>query len=103
MSEVLAQLFEEGVPHFSLGRLRPVLDLGQQLRFDPDALVSDLLRERLRLPNQRRQTLLQVGRRDLVEAVVDLPCVDEFVALPTADVEAVPLGIIKREAGDRTR
>ena len=82
--KILAQPAEERVPDLSFRRLRPVLDLGQQLRLDPDALVRDPLRERLRLPDQRRQALLQVGGRDLVEAVVDLAGVDQVVALAPA-------------------
>ena len=50
---ILAQAAEERVPDLSLRRFRAILDLGQQLRFDPDALVCDPLFEGLRLPNQR--------------------------------------------------
>jgi hypothetical protein len=81
-------------------RLRAVLDLGKELGLDPDALVRDPLRERLRLPDKRLQTLAQVGGRDLVEAVVDLAGVDQVVALSPFDVEAVPLRAVEREAGD---
>jgi hypothetical protein len=70
----------------------------RRVRFDPDALVGDALREGLRLPDQRRQTLLQVGGRDLVEAMVDLSGVDQVVALAPGDVEPVPLGAVEREA-----
>jgi hypothetical protein len=38
-SQILPQTLEERVPDLSLGRLRPVLDLGQKLRLDPDAPV----------------------------------------------------------------
>ena len=72
----------------------------QQLRLDPDALMRDSLRKGLRLTDQRRQALLQVGGRDLVEAVVDLAGVDQIVAPAPADVESVPLGAVEREAGD---
>ena len=75
----------------SLRRLRPVLDLGQKLRLDPDALMRDPLREGLRLPDQRLQSLAQVRGGDLVEAVVDLAGVDEVAALAPADVEPIPL------------
>jgi hypothetical protein len=55
-SQVFPQTSEERVPDFSLGGFRPVLDLGQQLRLDPYSIVRDPLRERLRLPDQRRQS-----------------------------------------------
>jgi hypothetical protein len=91
------------VPDLSLGGLGAVLDLGEKLRFDPDALVCDLLRERLCLADQRRQALLQVCGRDLVEAVVDLAGVDKLVALFPADVEPVPLGAVEGKARDSQR
>jgi hypothetical protein len=67
-SQILPQPLEERVPHLALGRLRPVLDLRQQLH--PDALVRDLLAVGLRLPDQGRQLLLKLRRRDLVEALL---------------------------------
>ena len=91
------------MPHLSLGRLRAVLDLGRELRFDPDALVRDPLGVGLRLPDQRRQALAQVGGRCLVEAVVDLAGIDQVVALAAADIDAVPFVAVEREAGDRQR
>jgi hypothetical protein len=60
--------------------------------------MRDPLRERLRRPNQRRQALLEVGGRDLVEAVINLAGVDEVLALAPADVEPVPFTAIEREA-----
>ncbi len=84
----------------SLGGLRAVLDFSQQLWFDPDALVRNTLRESLRLPDQRLQTLLQVGGRGFIKFMVDFAGVDQVVALATADVEAVPLRAVKRKAGD---
>ena len=90
-SQVLPQAPEERVPDLSLGRLRAILDLGEQLWFDPDALVRDPLRVRLRLPDQRLQSLLQVGGRGLVKAVVDLAGIDQIVTLEPADIDAVPL------------
>jgi hypothetical protein len=69
VSQVLSQSLEERVPHLRLGGLGPILHLGKQLRFDPDAFVSDPLRAGLRLPDQQLQPLLQVGGGDLVEAV----------------------------------
>jgi hypothetical protein len=62
-SYVVAQASEEGVTHLALRRLGPVLDLGQQLRLDPDRLVRDALRIRLGLAHQRRQLLAQLRRR----------------------------------------
>jgi hypothetical protein len=41
------------MPHLALGRLRTVLDLGEQLRFDPDAAVRDALAVRLCFSDQR--------------------------------------------------
>jgi hypothetical protein len=41
------------MPHFALGGLRPVFDLGQQRWFDPDAPVRDLLAVGLGLADQR--------------------------------------------------
>ena len=79
------------MPNLSLGRLRAILDLGEQLWFDPDALVCDPLRVGLRLPDQRLQSLLQVSGGSLVEAVVDLARIDQIVALAPADIDAVPL------------
>jgi hypothetical protein len=60
------------VPDLSLRRFRPVLDLGEQFRLDPDAIVGDLFGVGLRLADQRFQPFLQVRRRGLVEAVVNL-------------------------------
>lgn len=45
---------------------------------------------RLRSADQRLQPLLQVGRRDLVEAVVDLAGIDEVLALAPSEIDAVP-------------
>jgi len=57
LSQILPKAFEERMPHLAFGRLRPVLDLCQQLRLDPDALVRDPFGVRLRLSDQRRQAL----------------------------------------------
>jgi hypothetical protein len=59
-SHILAQTFEERVPDLPFGGLRAVLDLGQKLRLDPDALVRDPLCEGLRLPNEWLESLAQV-------------------------------------------
>jgi hypothetical protein len=67
--------------HLALNRFRAVLDLRKELRLNPDALVRDPLRIRLRLPNQRLQALLQLGGRGLVLAVVDLAGIDQLAAL----------------------
>jgi hypothetical protein len=42
-SMVLPQPLEERVPDLPLRRLGPILGLREELRFDPDALVSDAL------------------------------------------------------------
>jgi hypothetical protein len=95
-SQILPQTLEERVPDLSVSRLRAVLDLGQKL-----GLVGDPLREGLRLPDERLESLAQVGSRYLVESVVDLAGVHQFVAFAPADVEAVPLRAVEREARDR--
>ena len=38
---ILADAFEKRMPHLALGGLRPVFDLGQQLRLHPDTPVRD--------------------------------------------------------------
>ena len=78
------------MPNLSLGRLRAILDLGEQLWFDPDALMCDPLRVRLRPPDQRLQSLLEVSGGSLVNAVVDLARLDQIVTLAPADIDAVP-------------
>ena len=47
--------------------------------------------------------LLQIGGRDLVEAVVDLAGVDQIAAFAPADVEPVPLRTIEGETGNGQR
>ena len=64
-------------------------------------LMRDPLGIGLGLPDQRLQPLLQVLGRGLVEAVVDLACIDQIVALAPAEIDAVQLAAIEREAGDR--
>jgi hypothetical protein len=88
------------MPDFSFGRLRAILDLGQKLRFNPDALVADALGMGLGPSNEGFAPLLQIGGRDLVEAVVDFAGVDQVVALAPADVEPVPFRTIECETGD---
>ena len=41
------------MPELSLRRFRPVLDLGEQFRLDPDALVRHPLCEGMRLADER--------------------------------------------------
>jgi hypothetical protein len=91
------------MPHFCFGRLGPVLDLGEQLGFDPDALVRKVLGVGQRPSDQRLQALLEFGRRDLVEAMVDLAGVDEVVAPSPAEVNAVPFALVERKARDCQR
>src|SRR5690242_19655753 len=102
-SQVLPQAAKERVPDLSLGRLRAILDLGEQLWFDPDALVRDPLRVRLRLPDQRLESLLEVSGGRLVKSVGDLARIDQIVAVAAADVDAVPFSLVEREAGDGQR
>lgn len=89
-SQILTQTPEERVPDLSLGRLRAILDLGQKLRFNSDALLADALGIGLGSSDKGFKPLLQFGGRDLVKAVVDFTGVDEIVALATADIEAIP-------------
>jgi hypothetical protein len=70
-SQVLPQAPEEWVPDLSLGGLRAILDLGQKLGFDPDALVADAFGIGLGPSDEGFKPLLQIGGRELVEAVVD--------------------------------
>jgi hypothetical protein len=66
------------MPDLSLGRLRTILDLGEQVWLDPNALMCDPPCVWLRLPDQRLQSLLKVSGGRLVKSVVDLarikPC-----------------------------
>jgi hypothetical protein len=48
------------MPHLPLRRFRPVLNLGQQRRFDPYAAMRNGFAIRLGLPDQRLETRLQV-------------------------------------------
>ena len=91
------------MPHLALGGLGPVLDLGEQFGLYPDPFVRDPLGVGLGLADQWRQAFSQRGGRPLVKAVVDLAGVDQIIALAPADIDAVPLVAIEREAGDRQR
>ena len=88
------------MPDLPFRRLGRVLDLCQELRLHPDAPVSDPLRVRLRLADQRFQSLLQVGRGRLIEPVVNLAGIDEVVTLAAAEIDAVPFAFVERETGD---
>src|ERR1700733_1073230 len=90
-SQVFPQAAEERVPDFSLGRLRAIFDFSQKLRFNPDAFVADALGIGLSPSDEGCKPLLQIGGRDLIEAMVDFAGVDQIVALAPADVETVPL------------
>lgn len=87
----------------SLGRLRAILDLGQKLGFNPDALVADALGIGPGPSNEGFKPLLQISGRDLVEAVVDFAGVDQIVALAPADVEPVPLRTVECETDNGQR
>jgi hypothetical protein len=89
------------MPDLSIRRFRAVLDLGQKLRLDPDALVGHPLREGLRFSDERSQPLSQVRCGRLVEPVVHLAGIDQVIALAPADVEPVPLAAVERKSGDR--
>jgi hypothetical protein len=56
---ILADAFEKRMPCLALSGLRPVLDFGQKLRLDPDALVRDPLGVGLCRADQRRQSLAE--------------------------------------------
>lgn len=94
-SQVLPQAPVERVPDLSLGRLRAILGLGEQLWFGPDALMCDPLRVRLRLPDQRHQFLLEVSGGRLVKSVVELARIDQIVAVAAIDIDAVPFSLVE--------
>jgi hypothetical protein len=85
------------MPDLALGGLRPVLDLGHQLRLDPIRFMSHALRIRLRLSDQRLQAPAQLGRRFLVETMVDVTGVDQVLALAAAEINAVPVVAVERD------
>jgi hypothetical protein len=80
-SEILSQPAEKRVTYLAFGRLRPVLDLGEQLRLDPACPVSDPLAVGLCFANQRRKTLLQGGEGCFVKAMIDLAGIYQIGAL----------------------
>ena len=89
--------------HLALGRHRPVFDLRQQRRLDPDSPVRDFLGIGLRFPNQWLEPGLQILRRCGVKAVVDFAGVDQLFALLPGEIKAVPLVAVEREPGDGKR
>ena len=91
------------MPDLSLGRHCAILDLGQKLGFNPNALVADALGIGLGPSDEGFKPLLQIGGRDLVEAVVDFAGLDQIVALAPANVEPVPLRTIECETGNGQR
>src|SRR4051794_9053698 len=42
-AQVLPQALKQRMPHLALGGFSPILDLGEQLGLDPDALMRDAL------------------------------------------------------------
>src|SRR3954464_15021280 len=99
-SKVLPKSFEDRMPHFPLGGLGPVLDLGEELRLDPDALVGDALAVGLGLSHEWLQPLVKLNRRRLVESAVDLAGIDQFVTLASCEVYSVPFAIVECEPGN---
>jgi hypothetical protein len=89
--------------HLALCRFRAVLDLGEQFRLYPDALVRDALGVGLCLTDQRRETLAQFIRRFSVKPVIDFTGIDEVIAFAAADVDAIPVIAIERKASDSQR
>src|ERR1700730_14041038 len=102
-SQILPYPLEHGMPHLTLSRFRPVLNLRQQRRFNPNAAMSDALAVRLRLPDQRLETRLQFFGAVLVEAMIDLAGIDQLVALAPTQIQAVPFGAVECEAGNGQR
>src|SRR5215204_5311984 len=54
----------------------------------------------MRLADQRCQPPAQFGRRGVIEAVVDLACIDQILALAAPDIQAVPFAALEREPSD---
>jgi hypothetical protein len=67
-SHIRSQALEERMPHFALGRLRPILDLGARLR----CRESDALAIGLRIADQRREASAERLGGLAIEAEVDL-------------------------------
>src|ERR1700679_3683916 len=102
-SQVLAEPFEERVPHLALRRLRSVFDLGKQLGLDPDAAMGDPLAVGLLLTDQWRQARSEGLGALAIEAKVDLAGIDQVGAFAPADIKAIPFVAVQRESGDRQR
>jgi hypothetical protein len=60
--------------------------------------VRDLPGVGLGFADQGRQALAQICGGSLVKAVVDLAGIDQVAALVAADIEAVPIVAVEREA-----
>jgi hypothetical protein len=67
------------MPQFALGGFGTILDLGQQRRLDPDGAVRDLFGVGLGFPDQRLEPGPQLLGGRAVEAVIDLPGIDQVV------------------------
>jgi hypothetical protein len=105
--EVFAQSFEEGMPDHSLGRFGAILNLGKQLRFDPDALVRDPLGVGLGRADKGLEASPQFGGRSN-QAQVELPrvlrcvAIDEFLQM-RRDVGQLQIAAMLDFAGDVLR
>jgi hypothetical protein len=82
---VLGHYRSSWMPDLALGRLRTILDLGEQLRLDPDATVGDALAVRLSFTDQRRKTSAERLRALSVEAVINLAGIIQIGALAPAE------------------
>jgi hypothetical protein len=67
--------------HLALGRFGAVFELRVELRLDPDGAMRDLFGVGLGFADQRLQPRLQLSRRGLVEAEIDLAGIDQVLAL----------------------
>src|ERR1700722_8291566 len=98
--QILAQALEKRMPDFACRRLRAIFDLGEQLRFDPDAAMGNLLGVRPRLADQWLKFLAQFFGPGFVEAMIDLAGIDQVLALTSREIEAIPFAAVEREAGN---
>ena len=71
--QILPKALEERVPHLAFGGSGAILDFGRELWLHPDALVRDPFGVGLRLADQRRQALAQIGCGCLVETMITFP------------------------------
>ena len=88
------------MPDLYLGGFCAVLDLGENLWFNPDALMRDPLRIGLCPAHERREFFAQDGCRGLGKAVVDLARIDQVLSLAPADIKAAPFAAVERIAGN---